>query len=126
MVEVDLRAAAYELVRAGVAAKVRRSGVYTVLMPNGLAANLEAARVSGEDVSDVIIRLAKEAKAPGETLSLALDGSAVALLVVPASSSSLIFGDIGDDVVDVLLDPKAGEGHCRPRLEAARVRKKLR
>lgn len=66
MVEVGLRAAAYELVREGMAAKGRRSGVYTVLMPKSLAANLEAARVSGEDVSDVIMRLAKEAKIPAK------------------------------------------------------------
>jgi hypothetical protein len=62
MIEVGLRAAAYELVREGVAAKGRRSGVYTVLMPKSLAANLEAARGSDEDMSDVIVRLAREAK----------------------------------------------------------------
>jgi hypothetical protein len=33
MIEVDLRAGAYELVREGVAVKGRKSGVYTVLMP---------------------------------------------------------------------------------------------
>jgi hypothetical protein len=62
MVEVDLKAAAYELVREGVTAKSRRRGAYTVLMPKNLAANLDAARVPGEDMSDVIVRLAKEAK----------------------------------------------------------------
>ena len=41
MIEVDLRAAAYELVREGVTAKSRKSGVYKVLMPKNLAANLD-------------------------------------------------------------------------------------
>jgi hypothetical protein len=62
MIEVELRAAAYELVREGVAAKGRKSGVYRVLMPKNLAAKLEAARVPGEDMSNVILRLATEAK----------------------------------------------------------------
>jgi hypothetical protein len=66
MIEVDLRAAAYELVREGVTAKSRRRGVYTVLMPKQLAAHLEAARVSGEDMSDAILRLAKEAETPAK------------------------------------------------------------
>ena len=66
MIEVDLRAAAYELVREGVAAKGRRRGVYTVLMPKNLAARLDAARAPGEDMSDVILRLAKEAKTPAK------------------------------------------------------------
>jgi hypothetical protein len=66
MIEVDLRAAAYELVREGVAAKGRKSGLYTVLMPKNLAAKLDAARVPGEDMSDVILRLAKEAKTPAK------------------------------------------------------------
>ena len=70
MIEVGLRAAAYELVREGVAAKGRKSGVYTVLMPKNLAARLEAARVSDEDVSDVIMRLAKEAKTPAKPYPL--------------------------------------------------------
>jgi hypothetical protein len=62
MIEVDLRAAAYELVREGVVAKGRRRGAYTVLMPKNLAAQLDAARAPGEDMSEVILRLAKEAK----------------------------------------------------------------
>ncbi|HEY5203597.1 MAG TPA: hypothetical protein VIJ63_03220 [Roseiarcus sp.] len=66
MIEVELRAAAYELVREGVAAKGRKRGVYTVLMPKNLAAHLDAARVPGEDMSDVIVRLAKEAKTPAK------------------------------------------------------------
>jgi hypothetical protein len=70
MIEVDLRAAAYELVREGVAAKGRRRGVYTVLMPKNLAARLDAARAPGEDMSDVILRLAKEAKTPAKPYSL--------------------------------------------------------
>jgi len=70
MIEVDLRAAAYELVREGVAAKGRRRGVYTVLMPKNLAARLVAARAPGEDMSDVILRLAKEAKTPAKPYSL--------------------------------------------------------
>jgi hypothetical protein len=63
MIEVDLTAAAYELVRDGVTAKSRKGGVYKVLMPKGLAVKLDAARVVGEDISDVILRLAQEAKA---------------------------------------------------------------
>ena len=62
MIEVELRAAAYELVREGVTAKSRRRGVYTVLMPKNLAAKLGAALASGEDMSDVILRLAKESE----------------------------------------------------------------
>jgi hypothetical protein len=69
MIEVDLRAAAYELVREGVAAKSRRRGAYTVLMPKELAAKLDAARVPGEDMSDVILRLAKEAETPAKPYS---------------------------------------------------------
>lgn len=64
MVEVELRAAAYELVREGVTAKCRKRGAYRVLMPKNLAAKLEAARAPGEDMSDVILRLAKEVKGP--------------------------------------------------------------
>ena len=78
MIEVDLTAAAFELVRDGVTAKSRKSGVYKVLMPKNLAAKLDAARVPGEDMSDVILRLAKEAKTPAKPSSLALDGSAAA------------------------------------------------
>ena len=70
MIEVDLRAAAYELVREGVAAKSRRRGVYTVLMPKSLAAQLDAARAPGEDMSDVILRLAKEAQTPAKPYPL--------------------------------------------------------
>ena len=70
MIEVDLRVAAYELVREGVAAKSRRRGAYTVLMPKNLAANLDAARVPGEDMSDVILRVAKEAKTPAKPCPL--------------------------------------------------------
>ena len=70
MIEVDLRAAAYELVREGVAAKGRRRGVYKVLMPKNLAAHLDAARVPGEDLSYVILRLAKEAKTPAKPYTL--------------------------------------------------------
>ena len=43
-------------------ARSRKSGVYKVLMPKSLAANLDAARGFGEDMSDVILRLAKEAR----------------------------------------------------------------
>ena len=70
MIEVDLRAAAYEVVREGVTAKSRRRGVYTVLMPKNLAAHLGAALASGEDMSDVIVRLAKEAKIPAKPFPL--------------------------------------------------------
>jgi hypothetical protein len=64
MIEIDLTAAAFELVRDRVTAKSRKSGVYKVLMPKNLAAHLDAARVSGEGMSDVILRLASEAAAP--------------------------------------------------------------
>ena len=63
MIEVDLTAAAYELVREGVTVKSRKSGVYKVLMPKKLAAKLDAARAVDEDISDAILRLAQEAKA---------------------------------------------------------------
>ena len=66
MIEVKLRAGAYELVREGVAAKSRSRGAYTVLMSKQLAAKLDAARAPGEDMSDVILRLAKEAKTPAK------------------------------------------------------------
>jgi ribosomal protein S12 methylthiotransferase accessory factor YcaO len=36
--------------------------VYRVMMPKGLAAHLDASRASGEGLSEVILRLAKEAK----------------------------------------------------------------
>jgi hypothetical protein len=64
MIEVDLTAAAYELVRGCVTPKSRKSGMYKVMMPKGLAANLEAARALGEGMSDVILRLAEETKGP--------------------------------------------------------------
>ena len=64
MIEVDLTAAAFELVREGVIAKSRKRGVYRVLMPKNLAAKLDGARLSGEGMSDVILRLAREAKIP--------------------------------------------------------------
>lgn len=65
MIEVTLTAAAYELVREGVTVKSRKSGAYKVLMRRKLAARLDAARASGEAISDVILRLAQEAGAPG-------------------------------------------------------------
>jgi hypothetical protein len=40
--------------------------MYTVLMPKSLAAHLDAARVPGENMSDVILRLAKEAETPAK------------------------------------------------------------
>ncbi len=64
MIEVVLTRAAYQLVREGVTAKSRKGGMYKVLMPKCLAAKLDAARALGEDMSDVILRLAKEAGAP--------------------------------------------------------------
>jgi hypothetical protein len=70
MIEVDLRAGAYELVREGVTLKCRKSGMYRVLMPKNLAAKLDAARVPAEDMSDVIMRLAKEAKTPAKRYPL--------------------------------------------------------
>jgi hypothetical protein len=70
MIEVDLTAAGYELVREGVTAKSRRRGAYTVLVPKKLAAKLDEARVPGEDTSDVILRLAKEAETPAKPCPL--------------------------------------------------------
>jgi hypothetical protein len=64
VIEVDLTAAAYDLVRDGVTVKSRKGGVYKVLMPRRLATRLDEARAVGEDISDVILRLAQEAKAP--------------------------------------------------------------
>ena len=78
MIEIDLTAAAFELVRDGVTAKSRKSGVYKVLMPKNLAAKLDAARVSGEDMSDVILRLAREAEALASPHPLALNVSSAA------------------------------------------------
>jgi hypothetical protein len=66
VIEVELTAAAYELVRDGVTAKSRKGGVYKVLMPKRLAARLGAARALGEDISDVILRLAQEVKTRGD------------------------------------------------------------
>ena len=66
MIEVDLTAAAFELVRDAVTAKSRKSGMYKVLTPKNLAARLDAARAPGEDMSDVILRLAKEAETPAK------------------------------------------------------------
>jgi hypothetical protein len=66
MIEVDLTTAAYELVRGCVARKSRKSGVYKVMMPKGLAAKLDAARAPDEGMSDVILRLAEEAKGPAK------------------------------------------------------------
>jgi hypothetical protein len=66
VIEVDLTALAYELVRDGVTVKSRKSGVYKVLMPKRLAARLQAARTPGEAISDVILRLAQEAGALGD------------------------------------------------------------
>jgi hypothetical protein len=61
---VDLRPEAYALVREGVIAKSRRGAMYKVLMPRKLADKLNAARGFGEDMSDVILRLAEEVRAP--------------------------------------------------------------
>jgi hypothetical protein len=84
MIEVDLTAAAFELVRDGVIAKSRKSGMVKVLMPKNLAAHLDAARFRrGHERSD---------PAPGqggedasETRFLALGGSAVATLAFAQS-----------------------------------------
>jgi hypothetical protein len=63
MIELDLTVAAFEFIRDGVIAKSRKSGVYKVLMPKNLVSKLDGARVSGEGMSDVILRLAREAAA---------------------------------------------------------------
>ena len=44
MIDVELTARAYELVREGVTIKSRKGGVYKVLMPKGLAAKLHVTR----------------------------------------------------------------------------------
>ena len=64
MIDVDLTLEAYALVRDGVAAKSHSGRRVKVRMPDRLAAKLDAARAFGEDMSDVILRLAEEAKAP--------------------------------------------------------------
>jgi hypothetical protein len=61
MIEVDLTAAAYELLRGCVTPRSRKSGVYKVLMPKGLATKLDAERASREGMSEAILRLAGEA-----------------------------------------------------------------
>ena len=64
MIDVDLTAEAYAVVQEGVIMKSRRSGMYKVQMPTKLAEKLNALKDDGEDLSDVIMRLAREAKAP--------------------------------------------------------------
>ncbi len=64
MIDVDLTPEAYALVREGVTLKSRKSAMYKVLMPEKLADQLGAMRDFGEDISDVILRLAEEAKSP--------------------------------------------------------------
>jgi hypothetical protein len=66
MVSVDLTLEAYALVRDGVTAKSRKGGICKVSMPRKLADKLNAAREFGEDMSDVILRLADEAQAPAK------------------------------------------------------------
>jgi hypothetical protein len=63
MIDVDLTPEAYALVREGVVAKSRKGGMYRVSMPRKLAARLSGLREFGEDLSDVILRLAEEAQA---------------------------------------------------------------
>jgi hypothetical protein len=64
MIDVELTPEAYALVREGVTLKSRKSVMYKVLMPEKLADQLSAMRNFSEDISDVILRLAEEAKAP--------------------------------------------------------------
>ncbi len=64
MIEVELTPEAYAVVREGVTRKSGKGGTYKVRMPRKLAEKLNALRDFGEDVSDVILRLAEEAQAP--------------------------------------------------------------
>jgi hypothetical protein len=64
MIDVDLAPEAYALVRQGVVVKARKGAMYKVAMPRKLADKLNAARDFGEDLSDVILRLAEDARAP--------------------------------------------------------------
>ncbi len=64
MIEVDLTPEAYAVVQEGVVRKSRKGGMCKVRMPRKLAEKLNASRDFGEDMSDVILRLAKEAAAP--------------------------------------------------------------
>jgi hypothetical protein len=59
---IELTNEAYALVRNGVTTKSSRGGVYKVQMPQKLAAKLEALRGFGEELSDVILRLAEQAR----------------------------------------------------------------
>jgi hypothetical protein len=65
MIDVDLTPEAYVLVREGVTAKSRRGRTYKVLMPRKLADKLNGLRDVGEDMSHVILRLAREANTQG-------------------------------------------------------------
>jgi hypothetical protein len=56
----------YELLRGCVTPRSRKSGVYKVLMPKGLATKLDAERASGEGMSEAILRLAGEAMEPSK------------------------------------------------------------
>ena len=66
MIEVDTQGGGIRVGSRRRDRKSRRSGMYTVLMPKSLAAHLDAARVPGENMSDVILRLAKEAETPAK------------------------------------------------------------
>jgi hypothetical protein len=59
---IELTNEAYALVRSGVTTESSKSGVYKVQMPEKLAAKLEALRGFGADLSDVILRLADQAR----------------------------------------------------------------
>ena len=67
MIDVDLTPEAYAVVREGVTRKSGKSGMCKVRMPRKLAEKLNALRDFGEDMSDVILRLAREAKAPAHS-----------------------------------------------------------
>jgi hypothetical protein len=69
MIDVDLTPEAFALVREGVTAKSGKGGTHKVLMPRKLADKLNAIRDFGEDMSDVILRLADEAKSPANRRS---------------------------------------------------------
>jgi hypothetical protein len=63
MIDVDLTPEAYAVVREAVTAKARKGRMYKVVMPRKLADKLNAVRDFGEDMSEVILRLAHEAQA---------------------------------------------------------------
>ena len=86
MIDVDLTPEAYAVVQEGVIRKSRKGGMYKVQMPRKLAEKLNALRDVGEDMSDVILRLAREAESLGALWSFPLN-----VLVLARPSPKLAF-----------------------------------